>query len=152
MIFQAAKGYESLGRVLQSAHDQAAKGKGIKRHSKDGEPFDRQKICEITRRVGLGYPLGQAIKKAEESIVLGGSRGVAEVLGAINYLAAAVIIMEEGIKGEEFERYKEAEQFSQELGENFQRMDCASTMPAPGVMTEQLTRQVEDLGYLRGKQ
>lgn len=88
------KGYEQLASVLADAIDQAASGKGSKRHAKDGEPFEQQKICEITRRVGLGYPLGPAVKKAQESLRLG-KRGPAELLGAINYLAAAVIVMEE---------------------------------------------------------
>lgn len=92
--FAIMPGYEPLASVLQEAMNQAQHGKGIERHA-NGEPFDRQKICEITRRVGLGYPLGQAIKKAEESVVLGGDRGRAELLGAINYLAAAVICSRE---------------------------------------------------------
>ena len=87
--------YASLHRVLLAALNQAANGKGMERHAKDGEPFEQQKICEITRRVGLGYPLGQAIKKAEESIGLPIEAGIRENLGAINYLAAAVLIMEE---------------------------------------------------------
>jgi hypothetical protein len=87
--------YASLHRVLIAALNQAATGKGKERHAKAGEPFEQQKICEITRRVGLGYPLGQAIKKAEESLGLGIDAGIRENLGAINYLAAAVLIMEE---------------------------------------------------------
>ena len=90
-------GYETLTAVLVAALEQASCGKGKERHSAAGEPFDRQKICEITRRVGIGYPLGQAIKKAEESIRLG-DRGPAEILGAINYLAAAHICMSETVQ------------------------------------------------------
>ncbi len=89
-------GYESLADVLTGALMQAAIGKGRDRHADDGEPFEQQKICEIARRVGLGYPLGQAIKKATESQRLG-DRGPAELLGAINYLAAAYLVMEEGL-------------------------------------------------------
>jgi len=89
-------GYEMLADVLTLALNQAASGKGKERHAKDGEPFQQQKICEITRRVGLGYPLGQATKKAYESLRIG-DRGPAELLGAINYLAAAVIVMREEI-------------------------------------------------------
>lgn len=91
---QVPKGYESLAAVLDGAMDQAAGGKGKERHAGTGEPFDRQKICEITRRVGLGYPLGQAIKKATESLRLG-DRGPDELKGAINYLAAAHHVMVE---------------------------------------------------------
>lgn len=96
--FVVLPGYESLAQVLQEALNQAQAGKGVERHAKEvGEPFDRQKICEITRRVGLGYPLGQAIKKTEESLRLSLDAGVAEMLGAINYLSAAVICRREGM-------------------------------------------------------
>jgi hypothetical protein len=87
--------YFPLERILDMAYDQASEGKGKARHAKKDEPFKKQKICEITRRVGLGYPLGQAIKKAEEAQRLPYPANVQEILGAINYLAAAVIIMEE---------------------------------------------------------
>ena len=86
--------YIELRRVLEMAYDQAAKGKGYERHSFE-EPFEDQKICEITRRVGMGYPLGQAIKKCIESERLTTREGVDELLGAINYIAAAVIVMQE---------------------------------------------------------
>jgi hypothetical protein len=90
--------YKSLEKVLLDALYQAQNGKGRTRHAKKSEPFEKQKICEITRRVGLGYPLGQAIKKAEESQRLIVDKAVDELLGAINYLAAAVIVMREGIE------------------------------------------------------
>ena len=89
--------YESLQEVLDDALYQASSGKGKERHAKQDEPFDKQKICEITRREGLGYPIGQAIKKAIESQRLG-ARGPDELLGAINYLAAAVIVMREELR------------------------------------------------------
>ena len=92
--------YQSLRRVLDLALDQAANGKGKERHADPGEPFERQKICEIARRVGLAFPIGQAIKKAEESVRLGVDAGIRENLGAINYLAAAVIVMEERAGGQ----------------------------------------------------
>lgn len=95
-------GYTSLCQVLTGAIQQASGGKGKERHAKPGEPFEKQKICEITRRVGLGYPLGQAIKKAEESLRLG-DHGLAELLGAINYLAAAYLVMEEEINHQKME-------------------------------------------------
>ena len=88
--------YWILKDTLARAYDQAKNGKGKERHAKKNEPFEKQKICEITRRVGLGYPLGQAIKKAEEALRLDTQAGVKEILGAINYLAAAIIVMEEG--------------------------------------------------------
>ncbi len=87
--------YAPLRKVLNLALDQAENGKGKERHAKAGEPFYRQKICEITRRTGLAFPVGQAIKKAEEIFALPTDAGMREILGAINYLAAAHIVMEE---------------------------------------------------------
>lgn len=88
--------YESLQGVLMEALYQAQSGKGKERHANDGEPFEDQQICEIARRVGVGFDLGQAVKKIYESQRLDKDRGVAELLGAINFLAAAVIVMREG--------------------------------------------------------
>jgi len=90
--------YISLGLVMQSALEQASKGKGRERHASEGEAYEDQIICEVARRVGLGYPLGQAVKKIYESQRIGGERGVAELLGALNYIAAAVIVMREGVE------------------------------------------------------
>lgn len=46
--------------------------------------------------MGLGYPLGQAVKKIYESQRLPTKQpAIAELLGAINYIAAAVIVLEE---------------------------------------------------------
>ena len=86
--------YISLRYVLELAVDQAANGKGKERHA-NGEPFDQQKICKISRAVGVGFALGQALKKAEESVRLDRNAGLREILGAINYLAAAYIVLSE---------------------------------------------------------
>ena len=86
-------GYEKLYEVMLKAVDQAAWGKGRQRHAVDGQPFHEQQICEITRRVGRGYPLGQAIKKCIESQRLDRDAAVNEILGAINYLCADVICL-----------------------------------------------------------
>jgi hypothetical protein len=96
-IVEEMKGYESLVQVYQDAVIQASKGKGRERHAVEGEAYEDQIICEVARRVGLGYPLGQAVKKIYESQRIGGERGVAELLGALNYVAAAVIVMREGL-------------------------------------------------------
>lgn len=86
-------GYEKLAAVLMRAYNQAARGKGKERHS-HGEPFDQQVIQDMANRFGVGALLGQAFKKSEESQRLPHDRAVAELLGAIVYLAAAVIAME----------------------------------------------------------
>ena len=90
--------YAPLRRVLDAAYDQAANGKGKERHAND-KPFTNQPIMEIARMVGPGYQLGQAMKKSQEA---GGmihrgqpDRAKAELLGAINYLAACVMLIDE---------------------------------------------------------
>ena len=88
------KGYEPLARVLQMALDQSQTGKGRKRHATD-KPFMEQPIMNIGRMVGTGYNTGQAMKKAQESSRMEPDRAIAELLGAINYLASAVLIIEE---------------------------------------------------------
>lgn len=88
-------GYERLAETLDTALYQAQSGKGRERHAND-KPFMQQPIMEICRMVGPGFALGQAIKKAQESTRLPGHGAkVRELLGAINYLAAAVMLIEE---------------------------------------------------------
>lgn len=68
--------------------------KGKERHS-SGEEFTEQPICYITRQTGIGYPMGQAVKKILESKRLAKIKGydsaITELLGAIVYTAAAVL-------------------------------------------------------------
>lgn len=89
-------GYECLADILDAALMQAASGKGAERHAGD-RPFATQPMQEITRMVGIGFPLGQAMKKAQEAGTMA-SRGQTdaarrELLGAINYLAGAVLAL-----------------------------------------------------------
>lgn len=87
-------GYDVLRRVLARAVEQASAGKGRERHAHD-EPFDQQKIVLLAKwSGGPAFDVGQACKKALESTRLPKERAVAELLGAINYLAAAVILLE----------------------------------------------------------
>lgn len=86
-------GYEPLARVFQDAMQQAATGKGRDRHAYGQEPFTKQLIFEIDNRLsGRGaYPLGQAVKKIYESRRLDAQAAQEELLGALVYIAAAVI-------------------------------------------------------------
>lgn len=93
VVHLQAEGYEPLAFTLQRAFNQAAIGKGKERHAQ-GEPFVDQVMQDMARRFGVGALLGQAFKKSEESQRLPHDRAVAELLGAINYLAGAVIAME----------------------------------------------------------
>lgn len=91
-------GYEPLADILDAALDQAQRGKGKERHANDRQ-FIQQPIMEIGRMVGPGFAIGQAIKKGQEATRLSsGSAQVRELLGAINYLAAAVLLIEEEVK------------------------------------------------------
>jgi hypothetical protein len=87
--------YQSLSSVLDDALSQAQDGKGKERHASEGEAFENQPICEMARRLGVGGPLYQATKKIYESQRLQGEAGVRELLGAINYIAAAIIVRRE---------------------------------------------------------
>ena len=94
----SSDGYLDLRRVLDMAFEQASQGKGKERHA-NGREFDRQPIMELARMHGLGYPTGQAAKKLQEAHTLLRLRGkeaaIQEILGAINYAAAAVLLIEE---------------------------------------------------------
>lgn len=88
------EGYERLASVLQRAYDQAARGKGKERHA-NGKPFHKQPMQDLIRLHGIGFATGQASKKASEAPGLPTmDRQVAELLGAIVYLAGAVISLE----------------------------------------------------------
>lgn len=91
-------GYEGLRAILDEALAHAAEGKGRERHA-NGNPFEQQPILTTTRVTGAGFPLGQAMKKTGEAAGMlrrdQDAAAIAELLGAINYLAAAVIYVRE---------------------------------------------------------
>ena len=88
--------YTPLLEVFDAAFEQAANGKGKERHAND-KPFVEQPIMRITEAVGIGFPLGQAMKKIEESkgMVERGQpvAAVHELLGAIVYIAGAILFL-----------------------------------------------------------
>ena len=89
------EGYDSLFTILCKALHQAQDGKGKERHAQPDTPFEDQPIIQIGRLVGMGFQNGQAIKKMVEAqgMLRRGEFNAAEreVLGAINYLAAVAI-------------------------------------------------------------
>lgn len=97
-ITLAAPGYERLAAVLQSAFNQAAHGKGKERHA-NALPFHEQPMQQIARSRGLGFILGQADKKSQEGqgmLERGNTEAcVRELLGAIVYLAGAVVFIQD---------------------------------------------------------
>lgn len=90
--------YAPLRDVLEAAYSQAAEGKGKERHA-NGLPFARQPILSIARMVGIGGPAQQVMKKTQEAVGLARRgefvRAEAELLGAIVYAAAAIILLRE---------------------------------------------------------
>jgi hypothetical protein len=91
-------GYAPLAAVFADALDQAQSGKGKERHA-SGEPLTEQPIVAINESLGTNHgAIFQATKKARESTRLPYERARAELLGAINYLAAAVIVLDRSQK------------------------------------------------------
>lgn len=93
--------YSSLKRVLDMAYDQASSGKGKERHA-NNDTFESQPICQIPRYQGsIDFVTGQAIKKCLEVTKLPTvDAKVRELLGAINYIAAGIIVLQEGSNNE----------------------------------------------------
>lgn len=85
--------YSSLATVLSGAYEQAAGGKGQERHA-DDQPFEDQPIQWIEEHF-KSFQLGQAVKKTHESQRLPNDAAIKELLGAINYLAARVIYLQD---------------------------------------------------------
>lgn len=95
-VFDDPPPYANLQRVLLLALEQASGGKGAQRHGQ-GKPFDRQPMLEISRMLN-GSPIGcmyQAIKKTQEASRMDVDAAQRELLGAINYLAGAYLLLEE---------------------------------------------------------
>ena len=92
-----------LESIFSDVLDQVTKGKGSERHGETeggrGLTFSEQPIMTITRYVGNGYPLGQAMKKLSEVPALmkhkGRDAAYKEILGAIAYAAAAALYLKE---------------------------------------------------------
>lgn len=88
-------GYETLFTILIRALAQAQAGKGKERHAEPDQAFEDQPIIQIGKMVGMGFQNGQAIKKITEAqgMLKRGDHAAAEreILGAINYLAATAI-------------------------------------------------------------
>ena len=99
--------YIALETALRAAYAQASDGKGRERHA-NGKPFDQQPIMEIGRMVGAGYQIGQAMKKGQEAMGMAArgqhDRARAELLGAINYMAAAWLLLGEALQAERKEQ------------------------------------------------
>lgn len=83
-------GYESLRTVLEAAYHQAARGKGAQRHAQ-AMPFHEQPMQKLIELYGQGFALGQAGKKMQEAQRLKPDAAERELIGAIVYIAGAII-------------------------------------------------------------
>lgn len=87
--------YVKLADVLNKAYLQAVEGKGKERHANENN-FEDQPIITISKLLNSNDgPLFQAMKKIQESKRLERDRAINELLGAINYIAAAIIYLEQ---------------------------------------------------------
>ena len=87
----------ALAAVLGDALEQASKGKGKERHAPNGERFEEQRMLAISRLLNSERGMAFLVcKKVTEGIDLPTTeRKVAELLGAINYIAGMVIFLRE---------------------------------------------------------
>ncbi len=88
-----------LQKALDAAYVQSSKDKGLERHVVKDEAFENQLICSLERR-GHTFNTGQASKKIDESLRLPPDKAIHELLGAMVYCAARIIILEEEIERE----------------------------------------------------
>ena len=86
--------YDRLSGILQRAYNQAAIGKGAERHANE-LPFDQQPMQKVISLYGIGFALGQAAKKMQEAQRMDTDPAINELLGAINYIAGAIIALED---------------------------------------------------------
>lgn len=75
---------------LDTAYHQLTKGKGDQRHG-NGSGMHVYKVMKTLGQLGLGFPLGQAVKKVLEADKRDAPVAVHELLGAVNYVAFAYL-------------------------------------------------------------
>lgn len=96
--------YTALRTVLNTAYDQAARGKGVERHG-NGKAWTEQPIFTIAGQVGDGFNAGQAIKKIQEAQQMAArgeyTKAQHEVLGAIVYAASLHVLWNKESKRDE---------------------------------------------------
>lgn len=91
--------YSDLAAVMNAALDRVAEGKGAARHA-TAAPFSDQPMMRISGMVGIGFPLGQVIKKTQEAKRMADAgateAAINELLDAIAYLAGAALTLRKG--------------------------------------------------------
>lgn len=122
--------YATLRKILDRAFNQAAYGKGRVRHCVGDQKFEDQPIVTIQKLVGDGFATGQAIKKLQESNRLPWVAAVAERLGAINFIAASIIYLEQkALEEGTVEKFKIPSSPSQEGIDFSKPADSYKTVP-----------------------
>ena len=125
--------YFPLAQVFEAAFNQASAGKGNERHAYSNvERYSDQLICEMDRRLhgNADGPRYQAVKKIYESARMDPDRAIKELLGAINYTAAAVIILKEKINDDDSPKYDAPENIQkQKLYERFMEIQKEMVKP-----------------------
>lgn len=86
--------YDSVMSVLMDAFQQLSVGKGKDRHG-HGLNFEDQDMLQIMEGVGINFALGQAMKKILEGRRLKMDKAREEFLGAIIYMAGAVVWLDQ---------------------------------------------------------
>jgi len=100
-IVTSEPAYARLATILQAAINQAQDGKGAVRHTDDVTPFLQQPIMNIARMLGgdTGGHAYQIIKKTQEAHRMVRRENyhgaVSDLLGAINYAAAMILLITE---------------------------------------------------------
>jgi hypothetical protein len=91
-------GYKPLAEILQEALNQAQHGKGKRCHA-NSKPFLDQPIMTGARECGAGGMAFQSRKKILEALnCKDDERAIEDLLGAINYVAAQIILRRENGK------------------------------------------------------
>ena len=125
---QVFPGYEQLANVLQDALDQAQAGKGSQRHA-NGKPFLEQPIITDGRACGLAGHAFQARKKILEALHCPyEERAVQDLLGAIVYTAAMVIL-----KREERQKRNEANQYAEPWQSAISEQEACGVSTSPPI-------------------
>ncbi len=123
--------YFPLAQVFEAAFNQASAGKGNERHAySSDENYRNQLICEMDRRLhgNADGPKYQAVKKIYESARMDPDRAIKELLGAINYTAAAIILLDEKRRPQENKPQKKEPEKSAEDTEPTNCKTCPLNM------------------------
>lgn len=96
-VTPADPNYLELCRILGEVYVQVAEGKGLRKHAMNNA-FEEQDVFVVGSAVGEGFMLGQAFKKFREGWRTSErgdfTDGKRDLIGAIAYIASAIIFLE----------------------------------------------------------